>query len=465
MIVRQLRLANFRAFEHIELAFEKDLNVIAGVNGLGKSSILHALAALFSRAQPEFTPSREQAIPLTNEDIRHGTLSLDTSAIFTINDYRYHVGIQRIQLDIDQKKSLRRKLRKTRADLSSLSGDANQVRELKEEENRLLILLDEEGDRWNLILEATDDQSTVLSSSKTETEQILFALKNRSDHPQVIYFSPKRQLPGSPRTLPELKTFEVAKAYSFALQDREVDLREFMYWFRVVEAGIGSSNQQGTRILDKLREVVSDFVPAFTNLRVEEKPNLRFVVEKDGVPLALNQLSDGERGLLAVIFDITRRLAIANPTLDDPIADGKAIILIDELELHLHPEWQRQVLRRFREIFQNCQFIVTTHSPQVIGEVESRCLRFLLQEDDKIIPWTPSRSLGLDSSRVLEELMDVKARNAEIDEQLNELSQLIDDEDFERAQQCMDELAKILGHDDPELTRARTLMAFLEDTE
>ena len=61
--------------------------------------------------------------------------------------------------------------------------------------------------------------------------------------------------------------------------------------------------------------------------------------------------------------------------------------------------------------------------------------------------------------------MDVKARNVEIDEQLNVLSQLIDDEDFKRAQQYMDELAETLGQNDPELTRARTLMAFLEDTE
>ena len=436
MIVRQLRLANFRAFEHIELTFEEDLNVIAGINGLGKSSILQALAALFSHAIPGFTPATTRPTYFTDEDIYCDEPLLDISAIFSVEDtWLCYASLQR---------------------LAGSSEEANTWNWawLKPETSKPL---------HELLADRT--LTGDLAAGTAETEQMLFALKNRPNHPHVIYFSSTRQLPGRPRTLPELKAFEVANAYSFALQDREVDLREFMHWFRVVESGIGSSNQQGTRILTKLREVVSYFVPAFTNLHVEEMPNLRFVVEKDGVPLALNQLSDGERGLLAVIFDITRRLAIANPTLDDPIADGKAIILIDEIELHLHPKWQRQVLRSFREIFQNCQFIITTHSPQVIGEVESRCLRFLLQEDDKIIPWIPSRSLGLDSSRVLEELMDVKARNVEIDEQLNVLSQLIDDEDFKRAQQYMDELAETLGQNDPELTRARTLMAFLEDTE
>ncbi|MDE2742285.1 MAG: AAA family ATPase [Gemmatimonadota bacterium] len=436
MIVRQLRLANFRAFEHIELVFEEDLNVIAGVNGLGKSSILQALAALFSHAIPDFTPATTRPTYFTDEDIYCDESLLDTSAIFSVEGtWLCYASLQRLAGSNDEANTW---------NCAWLKPDMNKsLHELLSERT------------------LTGD----LAAGTAEREQMLFALKNRPNHPHVIYFSPTRQLPGRPRTLPELKAFEVANAYSFALQDRQVDLREFMHWFRVVESGIGSSNQQGTRILTKLREVVSDFVPAFTNLRVEEMPNLRFVVEKDGVPLALNQLSDGERGLLAIIFDITRRLAIANPILDDPIADGKAIILIDEIELHLHPKWQRQVLRRFKEIFQNCQFIVTTHSPQVVGEVESRCLHFLMQEDDKVIPWTPPRSLGLDSSRVLEELMDVRARNAEIDEQLNVLSQLIDDEDFERAQQCMDKLAQTLGQDDPELTRARTLIAFLEDTE
>jgi predicted ATP-dependent endonuclease of OLD family len=85
MIVRRLRLVNFRGFEQIELDFEEDVNVIAGVNGLGKSSILQALAALFSRALPEIAVSRTRPVPFINEDVHHGKLSLDVSAIFTGN--------------------------------------------------------------------------------------------------------------------------------------------------------------------------------------------------------------------------------------------------------------------------------------------------------------------------------------------------------------------------------------------
>lgn len=441
MKVEQLNLANFRSFEQIELQFEPDVNVIAGVNGVGKSGILQALAALFSRALLEFTPSTVRPLSFTDEDIYHGKPSLEASAIFTVADQQCHMGTQRQR------------------------GDG------------------ESGDQWNSFWQKTYEARAAvrpmtfsdmlatrtftgnLDAGKAEIEQALRALKERPHQPLCIYFSPRRQLPGRPRNLPKPAPFEPRSAYQFALDDRDVNLREFMHWFRWQELQARKGEAHAKRMLATLQEVVTRFVPEFTDLRIEDKPTLRFVVEKNDIPLALNQLSDGERGLLAVIFDITRRLAIANPALDDPIAAGKAIILIDEVELHLHPGWQRQVLRRFTETFKNCQFIVTTHSPQVLGEVRSRCIRYLLHEDDKSISWTPPRAFGLDSSRVLEELMDVKARNVEIDNALGELFQAIDDEDFAAAEQHIETLKATLGENDPELTRARALMAFLKGVE
>ncbi len=444
MNVQQLSIANFRGFEQIDLSFEPTINVIAGVNGVGKSSILQALAVLFSRALPELTPSTTKPLSFSDEDVSYGKASLEVSAIFSVADQQCHMGIQRLSSDD--------------------SGGDHWYSFWRERQSAAKTATFAE-------LLANRTLTGDLEASQREREQMLGALQGLPNQPQVIYFSTKRQLPGRPRTLPRLQRFELANAYPFALQDREVELREFMYWFRVVEAGepyqksLFSTFEPRAVILNQLRSAVTAFIPEFTNLRVEEEPSLRFVVEKAGTPLALHQLSDGERGLLAMIFDITRRLAIANPELENPIAEGKAIILIDEIELHLHPLWQRQVLRRFGETFPNCQFIVTTHSPQIIGEVESRCLRFLLREDDKVIPWTPPRSFGLDSSRVLEELMDVKSRNAEIDTALGNLFQLIDDEAFDAARKQIDALASKLGEDDPELTRARTLIAFLEDGE
>ncbi len=439
MKLEQLNLANFRGFEQIELRFEPDVNVIAGVNGVGKSGLLVTLANLFSRALPEFTPSTARPIPFVAEDIQEGKDQLEVSAIFSVEDLVCHMGVVRQQRFEETGDLWNSFWRKT---ASAQSGPARPFSEL-----------------------LTDRVLTgYIDAGKLESQQRLAELQEQLSQPLVIYFSPKRQLPTTkPRALPPLESLTITSAYGQALfGDRTVDVREFMHWFRVVEAGILGSVGQGERVLGQLRKVVSSFMPEFSDLRIEDSPSLRFVVEKNGLPLALNQLSDGERGLLAMIFDITRRLSIANPGLEDPIAQGRAIVLIDEIDLHLHPQWQREVLRRLKETFKACQFIVTTHSPQVLGETESRCVRFLRREKGRVIAWTPPRALGLDSSRVLEELMRVKARNAQIDAELHKLFKHIDAEALDKAEALIAKLKKKLGENDPDLNRARALIAFLE---
>lgn len=438
MKVHQLNLVNFHGFEQIELKFEPDVNVIAGVNGVGKSGILQALATLFSRALPEFTPSTAKPISFSDEDVYHDKLSLEASAIFAVADQQCHMGIQRVV------------------------GDNG------------------EGDRWNRFwrkqpmdgivvtpvplaeLLATRTLTGDLESSKAETERELRKLKDRSAQPVVIFFSPKRQLPGRPKTLPKLKPFEIANAYGFALQDREVELREFMYWFRVMKSEVVSPSKRGTRILDKLRQAVAAFVPEFTNLQIEEQPTLQFLVEKSGTPLALNQLSDGERGLLAILFDITRRLTIANPDLDDPIANGEGIILIDEIELHLHPKWQRTALRRLAQTFKNCQFIVTSHSPQVIGQVRPESLRVLHRDDFSSVKLFPvAQSFGMDSNWILEQIMGTTTRDYETEQKLKGIFDSIDVGDFAATRERIAQLEAEVGLF-AELQEAKSMLDRLE---
>ena len=83
-----------------------------------------------------------------------------------------------------------------------------------------------------------------------------------------------------------------------------------------------------------------------------------------------------KKSLLALVGDIARRLILANPSLENPLY-GEGIVLIDEIELHLHPKWQREVINKLREVFPNIQFILTTHSPQVISEISRECLHIL----------------------------------------------------------------------------------------
>jgi ABC-type multidrug transport system ATPase subunit len=437
MKLERLSLAHCGGFEQIDIDFEKDVTLIAGVNGVGKSTLLRALAVVLSRAMPEFTPSRSTAIYFTDDDIHGDKSSLEVSARLQIDGQTINAGVQRLRAT------------------------------------------EEQGDRFMLLRQAEATEETTdfveslrartltgdLEAGMKETRAALVKLKTADNPPLAVYFTPKRQLPGQPRTLPEAKPFDPSIAFGRALHDREVELREFMHWFRTQEKLGAAGEPRRLKVLDALRAVVSELMPEFTNLRIQEIPRLGFVVDKRGQPFYLHQLSDGERGLLALVFDLTRRLAIANPESDNPIAEGVALVLIDEIELHLHPKWQRDVLGRLRSVFQNCQFVVTTHSPLVLGEVEARCVRFLEYQDGKVIVTTPTEAYGMDANRVLQELMGAPVRNKQMEAELRTLFELIDDEDFNQAREKIATLEKQLGEHEPELTRAQSLITFLEGSE
>ena len=110
------------------------------------------------------------------------------------------------------------------------------------------------------------------------------------------------------------------------------------------------------------------------------EPGLRLVVSKRGQQLDLTQLSDGERSLLAMMMDLCRRLSLANPELNDPL-QGAGVVLIDEIELHLHPKWQREIVEKLRRTFPRIQFVLTTHSPFLIQSLRDGELIRLDQED------------------------------------------------------------------------------------
>lgn len=124
-----------------------------------------------------------------------------------------------------------------------------------------------------------------------------------------------------------------------------IDYRDFMARYRLW------MKQQNSGELTAFNRVLSNFLNGFSDVAVEERP-LRLTVRKDGARLSLQQLSDGERAFIAMLGDLVRRLALANPELANPL-EGHGVVLIDELELHLHPRWQREVVDKLRTSFPN----------------------------------------------------------------------------------------------------------------
>lgn len=149
------------------------------------------------------------------------------------------------------------------------------------------------------------------------------------------------------------------------------------------------------------------------------------VISKGNKRLEVNQLSDSEKCTLAMIGDLARRLAIANPGLEKPLL-GSGLVLIDEIELHLHPEWQRKIVSRFETVFPNVQFIITTHSPQILGELTDARIYSLSYNEKREIDVTVINTLfGKDTNLILEQYMGSSEKNEHIKIQFQKLFKLI----------------------------------------
>lgn len=210
------------------------------------------------------------------------------------------------------------------------------------------------------------------------------------------------------------------------------------------------------REIQIVTKTIENFIEGYSNLRIKRVPRPHMLVDKNGETFNLEQLSDGEKNLIALVGDIARRLSIANPNSKEPLK-GDGIILIDEVDLHLHPSWQRLIIPKLTELFPNCQFFITTHSPQVLTHVKPDNI-FLLKNIDNILSYEhPQESYGMSIDRVVELIMDEDIRPDKVIEQIEKLFNHIERNKINEAKTILSELKKYLKND-PEILRAEMLI-------
>jgi len=153
-----------------------------------------------------------------------------------------------------------------------------------------------------------------------------------------------------------------------------------------------------------VEQVLPAFLGEFHNLRVEGGGKPRLVIDNAARTLDLSQLSDGERGLLAVLIDLTRRLAQANLILSIRLRTHRPSCSSTSLTAHASP-LQREIVSRLTATFPKCQFVTTTHSPKIISEVSAGKVASSAQEGDRIVPERCGQAYGLDVNYVLEHII------------------------------------------------------------
>jgi predicted ATP-binding protein involved in virulence len=436
MKVKRLELKGFRGFDEIVLDFDttpQRPTVFIGNNGVGKSSILDALVIFLSwliqRIEFAYISKDET---YTEFQIRE--------LFFKLHGYEF------------EDKDVRNPTNKVIGEIT--------INYINEET------------KWTL-------KSHPFSSTYSELSRLAileyeidfldrFGIKIRDrikdtpdeSQPIIVYYPANRSIINIVLESQDIVSTKTIDTYKNTLGKGGIDFKEFFQWFRNTEDLENENKLDNYKYEDKqlksVRDAIHSLISEFNNLRVRRSP-LRMTVNKtigDKVEeLTINQLSDGEKCLLAMVGDIARRLAIANPSLDDPL-QGEGIVLIDEIELHLHPQWQHKIIPRLTETFPNCQFIVTTHSPQVLSHVQPENIYILQSTPDGIIASHPESSYGRDSNQILEDYMGTPERPQDIKDKILELFRLIDRNDFVGAKQLRQNIGSEIGFDEPELLRA-----------
>ena len=316
MKIKHLTIENFRAIERLELDCSESVNAFIGDNGAGKSTVLEAIALLYSWLGARFNSPKGKGRKIRKEDVRSGSEYCFLSIEVEHKGMTARWSLLNGNAPVDDKER--------RTDLRQILSLIVHIRDYSEDERFLFSIY---GVNRNI-------------SSVTVNKRIYGRKENQ----------------------------RIAASYSFA----NTNWKQFFNWYYERE---NEENRMKARFnpqyhdesLDTIKECLKEVFPEYKNLRVEDRPT-RFVIEKSGNTINFERLSDGEKCYITLVLDIARRLSMQNNE-NTHILESEQVVLIDELDLHLHPSWQLQVVSNLKHLFPKCQFFITSHSSLVLSSL------------------------------------------------------------------------------------------------
>lgn len=417
MWIRRLTLTNFRGFASLDLDLDRPLTVLVGVNGSGKSSVLRALAIPQSKILSVI--NRRHGLPghwASGHDVRLG--STGAEIVCHMRQAAYNFAF-RVWWEVDER-------------FWDGAFHACDSLTVLEQPGALYLFLADTGRRMETAEVPMPGTRGGASEEHYDSDEENEIARKASEDKGAI-----APIAGYGRLVEWFKEREDVENER-RVQKRDLDLQDPQ--------------------LRAVREAVAALMPGFTNLRIERDPSPVMVVTKGDVELRLDQLSDGERNLIALAGDLARRLVIANPEHPSP-RETEAVILIDEVEQHLHPALQRKVIPSLQRAFPKAQLIVTTHSPQVLSSVPASSV-VVLDHFEALSVSAPTQ--GRDTNAILREVFGVSERPEEEVARIRAIAGLIDEARLDEARAALLTLADTLSESDDDVQRLRTRLDFAE---
>lgn len=393
--IKKLRIENYKGFSDATIEFGNHITCIAGINGSGKSSCLEALAkSIHALLRPIVNPKLKNVF---FEDVKEADINVNSENKCASLSLFFYCGGNNLSQKID-----------TEGQISRDFEIEEIARSLKKE---FTVASYYPVNRSELDIDVSVETEKDLSEKK---ESLAGAMAAVTHYKEFFKWFRDRE---------DRENQEIV--YRYKRQSKEIEYEDYA--------------------LKAVRTAISTLLPGFSQMAVERK-KLSIVVNKENSVLDFSNLSDGEKGIITLFGDIARRLAIANENLGNPL-EGNGIILIDEIDLHLHPSWQRKICHALVQTFPNCQFVVTTHSPQILGELKTD--EIWLLNDFNV--YRPDSSFGLTSDQILDEVMDVidgdftLSRDSTVAKRIKDLNLAMETEQFAEAKKIISELETATG--------------------
>ena len=427
MYIGHLKLTNFRLFKKFEADFNNRVTVIVGVNGAGKSTILDALAIAAGTFLVGFDGIRGRSI--TREDA--------TNISYTMADTidlqaQYPVVIEAEGTVGGQQMTWTRQLNGSEGK-TTISGAKNIVDISRAYQTRI-----RKGDT-SLILPVLSYYGTgrLWAQKKTTNSQISGRSTRLNGYRDCLSAASNEKL--------------------------------MMNWFMKMALREFQSRKEGSvnelNAVYKAVEKCCQKLTGWKNIRVQynsdtnELDILNLSDRQNGQRYPMHELSDGYKNTISMISDIAYRMTVLNPQLTDPVAETPGIVMIDEVDLHLHPQWQQIIIGMLTEIFPKVQFIVTTHAPSVIASVKRENM-LLISSDNKNGIQPSTEVYGRTPDTILSSVMDTHDRPQEIRKLFQKCYAAIDDERLDDAEKILADIENLIGADDPEAAGLHTTIRF-----
>lgn len=339
MLLQKMQVKNFRCFEQAEWEFASQVNVLVGDNGAGKTAILEAIAfgvGALTGPLGEIYPRRPaggKGIQISAAELNARLVVYEKGGVPT-RESQFPVEVH-ISGEVDSKTVKWGRVYDGNKNGHNLK-EANAIKEI--------------GTRMRSAIE--EGQNVIL--------------------PLIAYYGCRRLCPLESRFVRELSFSGPGSqllGYDDCL-DATINQRNFLEWFRRLEfAAMQRSEPFG--VLEGVRRAITECTDDVTQIRFDSLENELLLKFKDGRELPFRMLSDGYRNIVSLIADIAYRAAILNPQFEAGAPQQTpGVVLIDEIDLHLHPTWQRVIIGKMIAIFPCVQFFLTTHAPLIIQSLE-----------------------------------------------------------------------------------------------